>query len=86
LWRQWDAEEAVVFNRGASSTHLLDAFSAACLRRIAAEPCSLQILAHYLGELSGAGDEQIRSRLGEVLNSLKQLHLVEPVPKCALAI
>ena len=86
LWRQWQAEEAVVFNRGSGGTHLLDAFSAACLRCIAAEPCSLEMLARYLGELSGAGDEQIRSRLDEVLNSLQQLNLAEPVQKCGLAI
>jgi len=86
LWRQWDAEEAVAFNLGASTTHLLDAFSAASLRRIAAEPCSLEVLARYLGELSGAGDEEIRSRLNEVLSSLQQLNLVTPVQKCVLAI
>jgi PqqD family protein of HPr-rel-A system len=85
FWRQWDLEETVVFNRGAGSTHLIDAFSAASLRRIAAGPCSFGILVDYLSDLSGADEEQVGGRLGEVLDSLQQLGLAEPVSPCAFA-
>ena len=75
----------MVYNRGSGGTHLLDAFSAAALRSIAASPCSFGALARDLAELSGAGEDQVRARLGEVLNSLQQLGLAEPIPPCGSA-
>jgi len=75
----------VVYNRGSGGTHLLDAFSAAALRRIAAGPLSFGALARDLAERSGAGEDKVRARLGEVLDSLHQLGLAEPVASCGSA-
>ena len=48
LWQSWDEDEVIVFNRGSGQTHLLDAFSAAVLRRIEASPTTTADLAAFL--------------------------------------
>ena len=75
----------MVYNRGSGGTHLLDAFSAAALRSIAAGPCTFGALARDLAELSSAGGDQVPARLGEVLDRLQQLGLAEPIAPCGSA-
>jgi PqqD family protein of HPr-rel-A system len=72
----------VVYNRGSGGTHLLDAFSAAALRLIAEQPRSLEALARELAVQSGAAEDAVRARLGEVLDALRTLGLVEPAAPC----
>ena len=79
LWREWDPEEAVVYDRGSNGTHLLDAFSAATLRTVAERPATVQELAKDLSDRSGADVIEVRQRLGAVLDALKRLGLIEAV-------
>jgi PqqD family protein of HPr-rel-A system len=72
----------VVYNRGSGGTHLLDAFSAAALRLIAEQPRSLEALARELAVQSGAAEDAVRARLGEVLDALRNLGLAEPAAPC----
>ena len=75
----------MVYNRGSGGTHLLDAFSAAALRSIARGPRGFDALARELAERSGAEQDEVGSRLSEVLDLLHQLGLAEPVVPCGSA-
>jgi PqqD family protein of HPr-rel-A system len=78
LWQSWDEDEVIVFNRASGQTHLLDAFSAAVLRRIEACPGTIAELQRYFA-LGFALDEEIVSeRLDAVCRRFDQLGLAEP--------
>ena len=84
-WREWDPEEAVVFNRASGRTHLLDAFSAAALRALAEQPGDIATLSRHLVAQSSAPETIVRVRLGQVLNTLRELGLAESIPSCISA-
>jgi PqqD family protein of HPr-rel-A system len=84
-WREWDPEEAVVFNRASGRTHLLDAFSAAALRALSEQPQDIATLSHDLVAQSGAPEDSVTVRLRQVLNTLRELGLAEPIPLCVSA-
>jgi PqqD family protein of HPr-rel-A system len=81
-WRQWEPDEAIVFNRASGGTHLLDAFSAAALRLLAEQPRGIMALSRQLADESGAEEKVVSARLGEILNTLRTLGLAEPVSPC----
>ena len=84
-WREWDADEAVVYNRASGGTHLIDAFSVAALRRIAEGPCRFDLLAAHIVTACGAGEDEVRARLKPVLDRLRQLGLAEHMARCGSA-
>jgi PqqD family protein of HPr-rel-A system len=78
LWRSWDEDEVIVFNRASGQTHLLDAFSAAVLRRIEAAPGTISDLQRQFA-IGFELDEHILSeRLDVVCRRFDQLGLAEP--------
>jgi PqqD family protein of HPr-rel-A system len=78
LWQSWDEDEVIVFNCASGQTHLLDAFSAAVLRRIEASPHTVLQLRRYFA-LGFALDEHVLSeRLDVVCRRFDQLGLAEP--------
>ena len=75
----------MVYNRASGGTHLLDAFSAAALKRIVEGPCEFDRLARHLAMACGAGEGEVRARLKPVLDRLHQLGLAEQVARCGSA-
>lgn len=77
-WKSW-GDEAVVFNALSGETHLLDAFSAALLGEIEAEP----LTAHELGARLSArlglpAAAAIAGRIGKTCVLFDDLGLAEP--------
>ena len=73
----------MVYNRASGRTHLLDAFSATVLKRIADGPCRFDGLARHIATVCGAGEGEVRQRLKPVLERLRQLGLAEQVDDAA---
>ena len=78
LWQSWDEVEFVVFNRGSGQTHLLDAFSAAVLRRIEACPGTIPDLTRYFTVGFELDEEILNERLEVVCRRFEELGLAEP--------
>jgi PqqD family protein of HPr-rel-A system len=80
LWHSWDEDEVIVFNRASGQTHLLDAFSAAVLRRIEAAPTGLPDLQRSLAIDLALDESALSARLSDVCRRFDQLGLAEPHP------
>jgi PqqD family protein of HPr-rel-A system len=80
LWQCWDQDEVIVFNRGSGQTHLLDAFSAAVLRRIEASPATISDLARYFARSLELDEGVLSERVGAVCTRFDELGLAEPTP------
>jgi PqqD family protein of HPr-rel-A system len=80
LWQSWDEDEVIVFNRASGHTHLLDAFSAAVLRRIEAAPTTMPELRRSLAADLGLDEIVLGDRVPEVCRRFDQLGLAEPDP------
>ena len=78
LWQSWDEEEVIVFNRASGQTHLLDAFSAAVLRRIEACPGTISELRRYFASGYELDEDILSERLDMVCRRFRQLGLAEP--------
>ena len=78
LWQSWDEDEFIVFNRASGQTHLLDAFSAAVLRRIEAAPGTIAELRRYFAIGFALDEETLGERLEVVCRRFDQLGLAEP--------
>jgi PqqD family protein of HPr-rel-A system len=78
LWHSWDEDEVIVFNRASGQTHLLDAFSAAVLRRIEASPSTLAELKRYFARGFALDEDILSERLNVVCRRFDQLGLAEP--------
>jgi PqqD family protein of HPr-rel-A system len=78
LWQSWEEDEIIVFNRASGQTHLLDAFSAAVLRRIEAAPTTLPELRRSLAADLGFDETALSDRMREVCRRFDQLGLAEP--------
>jgi PqqD family protein of HPr-rel-A system len=78
LWQWWDEDEVIVFNRASGQTHLLDAFSAAVLRQIAAFPSTTLELRQYFAIGFGLDEAVLSDRLDAVCLRFDQLGLAEP--------
>jgi PqqD family protein of HPr-rel-A system len=77
-WRGWEPSEVIVYNCASGQSHLLDAFSAAALRAIAAEPQALDRLCSRLANELDLDDEVVMARLVQVSATFEQLGLAEP--------
>jgi PqqD family protein of HPr-rel-A system len=78
LWQSWDEDEVIVFNRASGQTHLLDAFSAAVLRRIELAPATkTDLISYFVAEL-GLDDDPLSDRLNGVCQRFEELGLAEP--------
>jgi PqqD family protein of HPr-rel-A system len=78
LWQSWDEDEVIVFNRASGQTHLLDAFSAAVLRRIESAPTpKIDLIRHFVAEL-GLDGGSLSDRLNAVCQRFEELGLAEP--------
>jgi PqqD family protein of HPr-rel-A system len=80
LWQSWDEDEVIVFNRASGQTHLLDAFSAAVLRRIEAAPTTILELQKAFAADLALDESVLRDRLSDVCRRFDQLGLAEPDP------
>ena len=78
LWRSWNEDEVIVFNRASGQTHLLDAFSAAVLRRIEASPSRISELGRYFAIAFELDEDSLSERLDVVCRRFDQLGLAEP--------
>ena len=78
LWRSWDESEVIVFNRASGQTHLLDAFSAAVLRRIEAAPVATSDLARFFATGFELDERVLIDRVKGVCARFDQLGLAEP--------
>jgi PqqD family protein of HPr-rel-A system len=78
LWQSWDEDEVIVFNRASGQTHLLDALSAAVLRRIETAPATTSDLLGYFSESFGIDESLLNDRLQAVCHRFDQLGLAEP--------
>jgi PqqD family protein of HPr-rel-A system len=78
LWQSWDEDEIIVFNQASGQTHLLDAFSAAVLRRIEAVPTTISELQRGLAAEFALDVSVLSDRLSDVCLRLDQLGLAEP--------
>jgi len=78
LWRSWDENEIIVFNRASGQTHLLDAFSAAVLRRIEAAPAATSDLARFFATGLELDERGLANRVNAVCERFDQLGLAEP--------
>ena len=77
LWQSWDEDEVIVFNRASGQTHLLDAFSAAVMRRIEAAPTTLPHLQRYFAADLALEESVLSDRLSAVCERFDQLGLAE---------
>ena len=77
LWQSWDEDEVIVFNRASGQTHLLDAFSAAVLRRIEAAPTTLPHLQRYFAADLALEESVLSDRLSAFCERFDQLGLAE---------
>lgn len=68
----------IVFNRASGQTHLLDAFSAAVLRRIESAPATKTDLVRYFVAGLGLDDGLLSERLNAVCRRFEELGLAEP--------
>jgi PqqD family protein of HPr-rel-A system len=80
LWQCWDEEEVIVFNRASGQTHLLDAFSAAVLRRIEASPATTSDLARFFATRFELDERMLSERVAGVCARFDELGLAEPAP------
>jgi PqqD family protein of HPr-rel-A system len=80
LWQTWDENEIIVFNRASGQTHLLDAFSAAVLRRIEAAPTTIPDLQRTFASELALNESVLSDRLSDVCRHFDQLGLAEPYP------
>ena len=78
VWQCWDEEEVIVFNRASGQTHLLDAFSAAVLRRIEASPAKTSDLARFFAASFELDEGVLSERVDAVCARFDQLGLAEP--------
>jgi PqqD family protein of HPr-rel-A system len=78
LWQSWDEDEAIVFNRASGQTHLLDAFSAAVLRRIEADPTTTAALVRFFATGFELDASLLIQRLDAACARFDQLGLAEP--------
>ena len=78
LWRSWDESEVIVFNRASGQTHLLDAFSAAVLRRIEAAPVAASDVARFFATGFELDERVLIDRVKGVCARFDQLGLAEP--------
>jgi PqqD family protein of HPr-rel-A system len=78
LWHAFDEDEVIVFNRGSGQTHLLDAFSAAVLRRIEARPATAPDLARFFATGFELDENVLIARIDAVCARFDQLGLAEP--------
>lgn len=78
LWQSWDEDEILVFNRASGQTHLLDAFSAAVLRRIEACPGTILDLKRYFASGFELEEDVLSGRVEVVCRRFDQLGLAEP--------
>jgi PqqD family protein of HPr-rel-A system len=78
LWRSWDEDEVIVFNRGSGQTHLLDAFSAAVLRHIEASPTTTSDLARFFATGFELDARALIDRVDAACARFDQLGLAEP--------
>ena len=78
LWQSWDEDQVIVFNRASGQTHLLDAFSAAVLRRIEACPGTIAELRSYFASGFDLDEVILSERLDVVCRRFDQLGLAEP--------
>jgi PqqD family protein of HPr-rel-A system len=80
LWQTWDENEIIIFNRASGQTHLLDAFSAAALRRIEAAPTTIPDLQRTFASELALKESVLGDRLSDVCQHFDQLGLAEPFP------
>jgi PqqD family protein of HPr-rel-A system len=78
LWQSWDENQIIVFNRASGQTHLLDAFSAAVLRRIEAAPATIPDLRQSFAVGLALDASVLSDRLISVCRRFDQLGLAEP--------
>jgi PqqD family protein of HPr-rel-A system len=78
LRQSWDEVEFIVFNRASGQTHLLDAFSAAVLRRIEACPSRIADLRRHFASGLELDEEALSERLEVVCRRFEELGLAEP--------
>jgi len=77
--RAWD-DEYVVFNDVSGDTHLLGELAFAVLQELAAGPAGPAALHDRMrARLQLSEEEMAAIDLPELINSLRQLHLIEPV-------
>jgi PqqD family protein of HPr-rel-A system len=80
LWQSWGEDEVIVFNRASGQTHLLDAFSAALLRRIEAAPTTTADLAGCFATGFALDASLLSHRVDAACARFDQLGLAEPDP------
>ena len=78
LWRSWD-DEVIVYNVASQQTHLLDAFSAATLQEIEADPVTVEELGARLAETLDTDRGELLVRLAEICAKFLEMGLAEPV-------
>ena len=78
LWHSWDEDEVIVFNCASGQTHLLDAFSAAVLRRIEASPSTVLELGRFFAIGFELDEDILSERVEVVCRRFDQLGLAEP--------
>jgi PqqD family protein of HPr-rel-A system len=78
LWQSWGEDEVIVFNRASGQTHLVDAFSAAVLRRIEAAPTTTADLAGRFATGFALDASVLIHRVDAACARFDQLGLAEP--------
>jgi PqqD family protein of HPr-rel-A system len=77
--REWDGE-AVLYNDLSGNTHLLDGAALDVLQALRAAPLDAAALAQRLAGRFGAGADEIRPEIEDMLAELARLDLVESSP------
>jgi PqqD family protein of HPr-rel-A system len=76
--REWDDDEAVLYNDLSGSTHLLDGAALELLQTLRARPADATTLAAELADRFDAGDADLATVIDDMLAALGRLDLVEP--------
>lgn len=80
-WRHW-GDSSILFNAASGQTHFLNAFAFVVLDLLQQSPASAAMLCRRVAEREqiDADDEELRDGVDELLATMDELGLIEPLP------
>ena len=79
-WRCWDPDEHIVYHAQSGDTHCLNPVAAEVLRYLQAHCATADELSGQLaGTVGETADNELLSRIEQLLQQLDELGLIEPV-------